>query len=234
MNLDYKSIKDLYENVDDVWPQNDLWHLYSKAQIEKYLNNMAWESDDYVLNAGSGGNDYGINVLMHHRDIAKNLVEKFEDFSVGSIETLPFPEQTFSKIICVGSVINYCDAVNVITEFTRVIKKGGVLALEFESSCGFEHRKKDYYNNAATVVKLKYFDEYWTQWIYSPAYIKSILKSNGFKISDDYRFHILSALSYSKKESENLAAKYVKWDKLFRHTLLARHANNVILRCVKL
>ncbi len=234
MNINMEEIKTLYENVDEVWPKDDKWHLYSKKMIQKYLDKQKWEKNDYILNAGSGGNNYKINSLMHHRDIASNKINSFSDYSVGTIESLPFQNETFDKIICVGSVINYCDANATMSEFSRTIKNNGILYLEFESSWGFEHRKKSYYKQSATVVKLKYFDQYWTQWIYSPNYIKKLLNNYGFIIEDEYRFHILSALSYSLNKNENKASKYACLDSLFRKTCLSKHANNIILKCYKL
>lgn len=234
MEIDVEQIKELYETVENVWPKDDMWHTYSKRKIESFLMKQAWQQSDYILNAGSGGNNYGLNLNMHHRDIAKNKIEQFDDYSVGSIEYLPFKNETFDKIICVGSVINYCDAAAVIAEFARTIKPNGILFLEFESSWGYEHRKKPYYMQPATVVKLKYFNEMWTQWIYSPAYIMNLLKSNGFKIVKTNRFHILSALSYSFNENENKAAKFTKFDSILKLTPLAKHSNNLIFKCQKL
>lgn len=234
MKINEEEVRELYESVESVWPSNDKWHLYSKNQIESYLHAQKWSADEYVLNAGSGGNSYQLSVNMHHRDLAKNKIAIFDDYSVGSIETLPQNDATFDSIICVGSVINYCDAVSVISEFARVIKSNGVLYLEFESSMGYEHRKTHEYGAAAAIVKLRYFDELWSQWIYNPEYIQSILSSHGFKILDDYRFHILSAYAYSNCQNENKAAKYAACDKILRHFPCKKHANNVLFKCIKL
>ncbi len=234
MEINKDEIKNLYENVGEVWPKDDKWHLYSKETIQKYLNKQYWNPNEYILNAGSGGNDYNINSLMHHRDIAASKVMAYPDHSVGTIEILPFKNELFDKIICVGSVINYCDANSTIAEFSRTLKQGGILYLEFESSWGFEHRKKTYYKQAATVVKLKYFNQLWTQWIFAPNYIKNLLNNYGFKIIREYKFHILSALSYSNNEDENKASKYARFDALFRKTPMAKHANNIIIKCYKL
>lgn len=233
MNINQDEIKKLYESVENVWPNNDKWHLYSKSQIEKYLNKQTFLPNTYTLNAGSGGNDYGLKINMHHRDLAENKINHFTDYSVGSIEILPQNNKLFDYIICVGSVINYCDAVAVISEFDRVIKNNGILYLEFESSFGYEHRKFKYYKKSAEVVNLKYFGDYWKQWIYSPDYIKAILKHYGFKVVDDYRFHILSAYAYSNWLDENKSTKFCKFDYILRHTFFKKHANNVLLKCIK-
>jgi ubiquinone/menaquinone biosynthesis C-methylase UbiE len=57
---------------------------------------------------------------------------------VSDAEQLPFPVNTFGIAICVGSVINYCSAASAISEFVRVLKSGGLLVLEFETSDSFE------------------------------------------------------------------------------------------------
>ena len=227
-------IQKLYEDVECVWPEDDQWHLYSKFQIENYLQKQNICPESYTLNAGSGGNNYGLAIKMHHRDLAENKVRCFDDYTVGSIESLPHPNQSFDNIICVGSVINYCDVLAVISEFSRVIKSQGMLYLEFESSFGYEHRKHNYYKKPAEVVKLKYFGDFWNQWIYSPTYIKEILKQYGFKIVGDFYFHILSAYIYSNCQDENKAAQYSKYDKILRHTIWKKHANNVLFKCKKL
>lgn len=235
MDIDRNAIKQLYENVETVWPSEDLWHMYSKHTIEHYLLRQKWSASEYVLNAGSGGNTYGLDFInMHHRDIAKNKISSFKDYSVGTIEELPFGQNSFDKIICVGSVINYCDAVSAISEFARVIKPNGILFLEFESSYGFEHRKQSYYKEPATVVKLKYFDELWTQWVYSPQYITNSIKEMGFKILHKKYFHIFSGYIYSIIHNENKATKWTCLDSFLDKTALKKHANNIILKCIKL
>ena len=235
MDMDRDAIKQLYENVETVWPSGDMWHMYSKQCIEHYLLKQNWSVSDYVLNAGSGGNTYGLNFInMHHRDIAKNKVSSFEDYSVGTIEELPFDCNIFDRIICVGSVINYCDAISVISEFARVIKPNGILFLEFESSYGFEHRKQSYYKEPATVVKLKYYNKLWTQWLYSPQYITSIINEMGFEIIHKKYFHIISGYIYSINHNENTSSKWACIDSFLERTALKKHANNTILKCKKL
>ena len=46
---------------------------------------------------------------------------------------LPFAENSIDNILCVGSVLNYCDAIAAISEFNRVFKYNGHLILEYES-----------------------------------------------------------------------------------------------------
>ena len=47
---------------------------------------------------------------------------------------MPFKNQPIDIAVCVGSVINYCDAALTIAEFGRVLRKEGTLILEFDGS----------------------------------------------------------------------------------------------------
>ncbi len=97
--------------------------------------------NSYVLNARSGGNSYNLKCKQHHVDIADKKISHLELFTVSSIENLPFNDDCFDGIICVGSVINYCDAMQTISEFSRVLKRNDILIIEFENSYGYEFIK---------------------------------------------------------------------------------------------
>ncbi|MDR0307072.1 MAG: methyltransferase domain-containing protein [Chitinispirillales bacterium] len=232
--LDINKIRSLYENVNDVWPTNDLWHQYSKKEIEKYINKQSFSSDAYILNAGSGGNTYGISNKMHHVDIAENKIDRYPEYSVSSVESLSLPSNIFTDVLCVGSVINYCDALAAIAELSRVIKQKGKLILEFESSWGFEHIRSKGFMKSATLVDLSYFGGLHKQWIYSPKYIEKILKQFNFIITHVYRFHYISGLHYSKYQDENAAYAYTRFDGICRFIPQVKlHSNNVIFTCQK-
>ncbi len=235
MKLNTEKVKEFYEKVPDVWPVKDEWHKYSKKRIESYLSRRVIDNSLYILNAGSGGNTYGLQNSMHHFDIAKNKIEHFKEFTVGTIEALPFENETFDIVICVGSVINYTDAFLSIQEISRVLKYQGMLILEFESSWGLEYLNTDNFKKNATIVEVNYYNEKHKQWIYSPNYLLKILKNNDLKICRKERFHILSSYIYSKCRDENHSAKYTKYDNLLKRIpYINLHSNNVIYECRKL
>ena len=234
-HLSEEQVRNFYETLPGVWPDNDMWHTYSRKQIENYIRKLSFQKDGYILNAGSGGNDYGISYHMHHVDIAKNKIEHLPNATVASIEALPFDNEIFNDIICVGSVLNYCDAVSAISELSRVLKKGGRLILEFESSWGFEHINTYAYKKDAEIASLNYFGQLQSQWLYSYDYIKKIIKGLNFEINNIYRFHIISGLHYNKFHSENKAAQLDVFDCILRYIpILNRHSNNVMLTSSKL
>lgn len=235
MEIKIEEVKEFYEQIAEVWPENDKWHQYSKSQIFSYICKLKYSKNAYILNAGSGGSNYGLSQKMMHVDIAENKIDCFPEYINSSIEKMPFKDNIFTDIICVGSVINYCDVVAAIHEFSRVLLSGGSLVLEFESSWGYEHRKSSSFKQDADIVQLPYFGELHSQWLYSPKYISSILKMEGFYVTNEYRFHYLSGISFSRCHDENKAAKYVIFDSLCKRIpYIRKHSNNVIFRCKKL
>ena len=153
---------------------------------------------------------------------------------VSSIENLPFKATIFDGILCVGSVINYCDAVATISEFSRVLKEGGKLILEYENSWSYEYRNKNSYKSSASIITTTFQKESHQNWIFSYKYINSILRSYNFRILKTYRFHILSAFMLSKGYSEQDSVKYVKFDKILQYIpFIKNHSSNVMVICEK-
>lgn len=232
--LDQEKIKAFYNSVDDVWGNHDIWHEYSKKLLTNYINKQNCFLDSIVLNAGSAGNSYGIDCkVMYHVDIAEEKIKHLKNSVIASIENLPFEENTFDNILCVGSVLNYCDAVNAISELSRVLKSGGHLILEYESSWGFEYVGKECYKNDACIITTEYIEKQHTQWLYSPVYIDTILKTCQFNIIEHYPFHISDGL-FSKFMCDELAVRLTCVDKLLlKCSFFKKHGNNNILHCIK-
>jgi len=158
--LDINEITEFYENIPEVWPTDDMWHLYSKLMIENFIKNNQKYLGGIILNAGSGGNTYGLtDKTMVHVDIAENKISKFDKYVVSSVENMSFEDCHFDSCICVGSVINYCDAIRAITKISKILKPKGYFILEYESSYGYEHRFSSAYKNPhkllTPIIKVK-------------------------------------------------------------------------------
>lgn len=229
-------IREFYNKVPEIWAKNDLWHLWSRSQIQKYLDKTHFSQKSVILNAGSGGNSYNISCKkMIHLDIAEQKLKGIENAVVGSLEKMPFQSNTFDGIVCVGSVINYCDAAAAIADMSRVAKRGAILILEFESSAGFEYRSCTEYGQSAVVVTVQFQGSAHTQWLYSLLHIKLLLKAYSFSIQDIFPYHICSSLALSFNKDENRSYKMARFDMFVRKIKpLASHANNYIIRCEKL
>lgn len=229
--FDLNKIKEFYNRIPEIWAADDVWHTYSHHELERYIHSyLTMFKDTVVLNAGSGGNDYGISCQkMYHIDIAEEKIKNCENHIVASIEKLPFPDESFDNIICVGSVLNYCDAFQAISELSRVLKTTGKIILEFESSWGYEYWNTKEYKSPVTIITLEYMHEQHTQWLFSPEYIYKILKQYNLKILEQFPFHILDGL-LSKILSENLSVKLTRIDHIIKKwPIFRKHGNNIIL-----
>ena len=232
--LDVKEIKHFYENVDGVWPLHNKWHDINQLEIKSYIKKLKIEKSYKILNAGSGGNNYGLSIEMYHMDIAANKILNQKNFVVGSIEAIPFEDETFDVVICVGSVLNYCDAISAITEMSRVLKRGGLLVIEFENSYSFEFKNTTAFKSNAAIITTSYFNRPHKMWVFSSKYICRILQECNMKVNDLYAYHILSSIAYYYIKDENKAAKYSVFDKILRHIpFIHRYSGNIILCCTK-
>lgn len=232
--IDSQKVKELYEKADSVW-QDDNWYSYSRKMINKFIFESNLSKEDFILNAGSGGSTYNLSNKMQHLDIAANKIESYENYTVGTIEDTPYLSNYFDCTICVGSVINYVDAVKSISEIHRTLKQGGKLILEYDSSYGYEYLGTKAYKKDAELINLKYYDEYNEQWVYSPRYIDNLLRSYGFKILRKKGFHILGSLHFRFFQNENKAARFDKFDHLLEKIPYFRNrADNIIILAEKL
>lgn len=235
LKLDQEKIKAFYNSVSNVWNEDDPWHNYSKQIISSYISSQNYLKDTFVLNAGSAGNSYNVDCkLMYHVDIAENKLKDIEHSFVASIEALPFNDNTFDNIICVGSVLNYCDAFNAVSELSRVLKVGGNLILEFESSWGYEYLGKESYKKDACIITTEYIEKKHRQWLYSPNYIYKLLESYNFCIIQKSQFHIADGI-LSKFWNDKKAVMWTqKLDKFLVNIFpFKKHGNNIIVHCVK-
>lgn len=209
-------IRLLYNDAEQIWPQDDPWHLYVKKIITKYV--LKWcksFSDNYILNAGSGGTDYDIKGEICHLDIADKKISDKKNYVVGTIEDIPLEDNSFDYIICVGSVINYINNIGkVISEFNRVLKKKGRLILEYERSNTAELLFNKQHGAQCYFQKYKYNGQSHGLWLYSDKLINKIMDVNGFIRDKQFRFHALSALGEKMHLSLKSQCRLAKLDKI--------------------
>ena len=224
----------MYNEIKEIWPQNDKWYSYTYSQILNYLNNISkkhnFTKETTILNAGSGGNSYNIPGIHYHVDIAESKLIDIPNSYFGNIEDLPFADYMFDACICVGSVINYCDVMLAVEEMGRVLKKKGLLILDYDQSYNYEFLGTSHFGKTADIIETfnsGYIDK---TWIFSPKYISSILKRQNFSILDIQYYHLLSSLGYRIFHNEDKASFFAKYDKIIKHIpVLNKLSCNVIL-----
>lgn len=206
-----------YNSLEIIIDEDDNWHLYTKKSISKFIHSslkiLPKFSKLNILNAGSAGFSYGLdekNIL--HVDVADKHLSKLPNSVVASIEDLPLPDKNFDLIICVGSVLNYCDPILVMNQFSRVLKDNGYLILEFECSRTFELLFKKEFNNSAAFIET-FFDAYGDKesiWYFSENFIDNLTSSYKFEVIRKKRFHFISPLIYRITKNATFSASFAK------------------------
>lgn len=233
--LEPKNIKIRYDSINSIWDEKDLWHDYTYRFIKKYISKyFLVETDSLILNAGSAGNTYDVPGKHIHLDISETKLKEINNSVVGDICNLPFNEEYFDYIICVGSVINYCDAFKALTELNRVLKNKGKLVIEFESSRSYEYFKGNDFNRSVAVVKTFYQGKEEILYVYSPKYVNDLLRVNDFRIIDKRPFHIISPLSYLISKNSNKSSQFSRFDNyLYKMSPINMLSSNIIMICQK-
>jgi SAM-dependent methyltransferase len=234
--IDLEKVRAEYDEIAAIWDDHDRWHKYTQYFIKQFIDDF-WrrriEGKEYtILNAGSGGNDYGLKGSQVHVDIAASRLRNTPNSLVSSIEEIPLDDNQFDLCLCVGSVINYCDAVKAVQEFGRLLKAKGLLMLEFENSRSFEFLLEPSFGQSAYIVETFYQNRVEEIWVFSETYVKSLLEVNGFKIIALKRFHIISPLVYRLTKNPNFSSAFAVLDGFARFVpCLRRFSSNIILVC---
>ena len=125
------------------------------------------------------------------------------------------------------------DSLAVIQELARVLKRGGILYLEFEASGSVEYIFSKSYFKDKGLVKSKYFGKDHIFWLYSYRYIRKLLRAYKIEITEKQYMHILSTFVYRLIPIENFAGRFGIFDKYLQNSTLKKHAANIVFEAVK-
>lgn len=128
------AIQELYEQEDFYW-----WHKGRRIVMEALLRKvLAGQTGSKILDVGCGT---GANLVLFQKfgavfgvDASPDAVQYcrqrgFLNVQEGRAEALPFPDQTFDMVAAVELLEHMQDDEKVLGEFSRVLKKGGLLFL---------------------------------------------------------------------------------------------------------
>lgn len=235
---EYKSyIESFYRRQKQGWPLHDKWHEHSHNMIYQFVNQKVNQYGRKrkmkILNCGSGGTTYGIDYDMYHLDIIKEKIDMFPHWKVGSADNIPYPDEMFDLVICVGSVIDYCDGKKALENLCRVLKQGGILLLEFENSYSAEYLLEKQFGRDMAMEVSEYFKEKHYYWVYSLPFVARTLHQHGVHIKEIKHIHIVSALLYRIFGSGNIAGRLGWLDKRFQKSHMRGYCGNIIVEAVK-
>lgn len=231
--IDYETIRAFYNEHNDCWSK-DLFSVMTTTFIDKYVNKVLKKFDEHtlILNAGSGGKCYTTKAVQYHLDIAENTLKYVKNAFVGNITQMPFDAKLFDCVVCVGTVINYCEASKVIQEISRVSKKNSFLILEYErNESGLIEkncRKLD-----CSLFFHTYFSEQHCNFLYSDRYIEELLKEQGYTVIKSQRFNTTIPL-FEMFTSEKTAHKMTFLEPVLRNLpIINSYSHNRIIVCKK-
>lgn len=223
-------VRTLYNAAKETWPSDDPWHTYTHnyitQKVQSYLGTL--HSEALVLNAGSGDTRYCTSATVYDVDIAEDKLKNSLHPFVSNIESLPFVDSFFDCVICVGSVLNYCDLYTALSQLIRVLKPGGVLCIEYERSQSAEFLLTENYNANVFSKIYTYNGQQHRLWLYSDSYVLQFLKQHHIDVINRDYFHGVSSLVARLTEDEPGASKFARRDRYFPW-LLRFTAHNCLL-----
>jgi len=217
----------------------DVWHRFTAIAIYNEVSSswpsLRTQAGHVILNAGAGGNDLGVcPSTTINLDISEARLLSLPQPVQASVEALPFVNASIDTIVCVGSVINYCDAALVIGEFSRILKPKGCLALEFESSHSAELITQRAFGRSAAVAETFYAGQPETIWVYTFSHIRNLLDAAGLTLKRSIPIHVLSPWAFLLLRSLRAAAIIARLDRVARNVYpLTRWSSNHLLFCEK-
>lgn len=139
----YDEIKEIYEKkftqskTASVDSKSDEQFRFLLFAIEQYkrIHDTKNSKDMKILDAACGNGKYANKLVelgyrnVHAIDLFENISEPSVSYTKGSIDRIPFQNESFDLIYCTSALYYLKDPVNGIREFSRCLKKDGVLLL---------------------------------------------------------------------------------------------------------
>ena len=200
----------------------DVWHAHRKKSFTKQravgYYGFGRRRGARLLNAGSGGSEYGITEPMIHLDLIKSRIAHCEHHLVGDVSQIPAEDDSFDVVLCVGSVLNYADPLSAVRELSRILRTGGLLILEYERSASADIFRENAFRRSCCRVKTFYGEIPTSLWVYGDGFVDGLLSAFGFGQIAEKRFQALSSVVYAITGSVAVASKCTFADRIIAQT----------------
>ena len=214
-------VRECYNQIAISTPLMDPYHVHTHRELDafvwKHTEQLRRHRTGRLLNVGSGGKTLGIVHPYHLQiDVAEKSLIGAPLALAADVQDLPFADNSFDFVLCVGCVVNYCDIVRATSELARVLKPGGKLILDWERAHCWEFLGTPTFSNDVHPVKTFYSGTTQYLWVYSDAYVRSALSASGMQVLDTHYFHLLSQAVLRFFDSPGLASKLCFLDPVLR------------------
>ncbi|MBI3034914.1 methyltransferase domain-containing protein [Candidatus Woesearchaeota archaeon] len=99
-----------------------------KSRIEKCVRDVFSDSNDKILDIGSGKMPY-YHGFMKGKIVSFDIKKSDKTHVIGDADALPFKQNSFDKIIMVNSLYYFKNPFKVIERLGRILKKNGKLVI---------------------------------------------------------------------------------------------------------
>jgi len=237
--LSIREVERFYHDLSCIYAKDDRWHAGSKRWIERFvsthLGQYSAPNRGQIVNLGSGGQSYGLSEEdTIHVDLLPKHFRSSQRVLLADIHHLPLPHDSQDVCLCVGSVLNHCDAALVIENIRNVLRPGGKLVLEFETSFSLDLLLSAAFRRPAAPVRCFYQKQHVVLWAFSESYICDLLGHAGFRRLDRESLYHIPPLIYLLFRNSNFAAHFQFLDRFVaKLPIMRRFASNVIYLCQK-
>jgi SAM-dependent methyltransferase len=225
-----------YDSTFDVWPESDTWSSYTKRILSRVVHELGISPNSAVLNAGCGGNDYGIaqkGAICVNLDLSFEQCRNMRHSIVADVEEIPLANNWFDFVLCVGAVMNYCEPYAAVAELFRVAKPNGTVVIDFETTTSAELLFSKHWGKRVSVIERKYADRLDKTLLFSADHVRRIIKPYG-TIVKLHRYHIATAFWLRMNHRLKIPNAAIKLDRVAtRIPGLRALASNFIFVCRK-
>ena len=230
--------KTAYDSFPVVWPETDQWSSHTSAILDAVVHRFAFDPDQAILNAGCGGNDYGLGekaVNWINLDISFQQCRNMRRAIVADVESIPLANDLFDVVLCIGAVLNYCDPYTALPELFRVAKPGARILIDFETTHSAELLFSTHWGKRVSVIERAYAGRPDKTFLFSEDHIRRVIESSGGRVVQTERYHTATAVWLRIAPKERIPGIVLSLDRfLSRVPLLNAVASNSICLCQKL
>ena len=239
MNKYSAIVESVVENIEIDNPNLDfLRRIYSDGitKYEERIVKFGMSGAEKILDAGAGFGQWSCALAQHNKFVVSVELDEFRQHvseqifkhakidniasQVASVESLPFENESFDKVLCYGVAL-ITDWKKTLSELSRVLKPGGLLYINMNGEGWYDfltetnHNATEGYNPADVVAQAKENTERYNRGEMVDNRYRDIITSRE-ELSFEHFKNNLIPISICNEGETNLGETYVDADHFFK------------------